>query len=216
MSDPAELMDPEELAARRARQLRVQHQRRMSFMPWLYFGAPPHVAAWARAWQGEVHAAFTAVEQVVLDPSCFVAEEANLFAEPHRTIQVGARASIGAHAFVHGPVSLAAEVSINPYATLDGGQKGIVIGEGTRIATRAALFAFDHGLARAEPIRAQPVRSLGIVVGRDVWIGAHATITDGVHVGDGAVVGAGAVVTHDVPDYAIVGGVPARVIGHRR
>jgi acetyltransferase-like isoleucine patch superfamily enzyme len=199
----------------RDERLRAQHKRRMSFMPWLYFAAPPHVRAWAERWQHEVHAALAELEQVQLDPRCFIAEEANLFAEPHRQVTVATGASIAAHAFVHGPVALSADVSINPYATLDGGQKGIVIGAGTRIATRAALFAFDHGHARAQPIRAQKVSSHGIRIGKDVWIGAHATITDGVHVGDGAVVGAGAVVTRDVPEYAIVGGVPARIIGTR-
>jgi acetyltransferase-like isoleucine patch superfamily enzyme len=194
----------------RDEQLRAQHRRRMSFMPWLYFSAPPHVSAWAHAWQREVHEALRALERVVLDDSCFVAEEANLFAEPHRTITVGARASIAAHAFVHGPVTLADDVSINPYATLDGGQKGITVGAGTRIATRASLFAFDHGIARAEVIRTQKVSSRGIVIGSDVWIGAQATITDGVRVGEGAVVGAGAVVTRDVQDGTVVKGVPAR------
>lgn len=53
------------------------------------------------------------------------------------------------------------------------------------------------------------------VLGNDVWIGLRAIIMDGVHIGDGAVVAAGAVVTKDVPPYAIVGGVPARVIKYR-
>ena len=52
-------------------------------------------------------------------------------------------------------------------------------------------------------------------VGNDVWIGLRAVIRDGVTVGDGAVIGAGAVVVSDVPPYAIVGGVPARVIRFR-
>lgn len=55
----------------------------------------------------------------------------------------------------------------------------------------------------------------GVVIGNDVWIGAGATVLRGVRVGDGAVVAAGAVVTKDVPPYAIVGGVPAKVIRHR-
>lgn len=54
-----------------------------------------------------------------------------------------------------------------------------------------------------------------IVVEDDVWIGYGATIMSNVHIGQGAVVAAGAVVTKDVPPYAIVGGVPARVIRYR-
>ena len=53
------------------------------------------------------------------------------------------------------------------------------------------------------------------MVGDDVWIGYRALILDGVSIGQGAVVAAGAVVTRDVPPYAIVGGVPARVLKYR-
>jgi acetyltransferase-like isoleucine patch superfamily enzyme len=52
-------------------------------------------------------------------------------------------------------------------------------------------------------------------IGNDVWIGVGATLIDGVKVGDGAIVAAGAVVTKDVPPYAIVGGVPAKIIRYR-
>lgn len=51
-----------------------------------------------------------------------------------------------------------------------------------------------------------------IVVEDDVWIGAHATILSGVHIGCCSIIGAGSVVTKDVPPYVIVAGVPARVI----
>lgn len=54
-----------------------------------------------------------------------------------------------------------------------------------------------------------------ISIGSDVWIGARATILDGVSIGHGAVVASGAVVTKDVPPYAIVGGVPAVIIRYR-
>lgn len=53
------------------------------------------------------------------------------------------------------------------------------------------------------------------IIGNDVWIGARAVILDGVKVGNGAIIAAGAIVTKDVPDYAIVGGVPAKLIRYR-
>lgn len=54
-----------------------------------------------------------------------------------------------------------------------------------------------------------------IILDDDVWIGYNVTILSGVHIGQGAIVAAGAVVTKDVPPYAIVGGVPAKVIKYR-
>jgi virginiamycin A acetyltransferase len=54
-----------------------------------------------------------------------------------------------------------------------------------------------------------------IIIGNDVWIGANVIILDGVQIGHGAIIAAGAVVTKDVPDYAICGGVPAKLIRYR-
>jgi acetyltransferase-like isoleucine patch superfamily enzyme len=54
-----------------------------------------------------------------------------------------------------------------------------------------------------------------VEIGNDVWIGSNAIIMGGIKIGNGAVVGAGAVVTKDIPDYAIVGGVPAKVLKMR-
>lgn len=195
---------------------RAQHQERLAWMPWLYFSMKEKDRAWAVAWQREVHERLSALEAVQLDPSCFVAPSAHVFAEPSRGIVVGARASLGAEAFVHGPVVIGDDVSVNPRVAIDGGRAGIEIGAGTRIAMGATLYAFDHGIAAGASIREQRVRSRGIRVGVDVWIGANAGITDGVTVGDGAVIGMGAVVTKDVPAGAIVGGVPARILGERK
>lgn len=60
-----------------------------------------------------------------------------------------------------------------------------------------------------------PDNDKDVVFEGDNWIGANAIILKGVTVGKGSVVSAGAVVTHDVPPYAIVGGVPAKVIKYR-
>jgi chloramphenicol O-acetyltransferase type B len=54
-----------------------------------------------------------------------------------------------------------------------------------------------------------------VVIAPRCWIGSHAIIFDGVRVGEGSVVAAGAVVTEDVPDFAVVGGVPARILKER-
>ncbi|MHC1759634.1 MAG: CatB-related O-acetyltransferase [Negativicutes bacterium] len=54
-----------------------------------------------------------------------------------------------------------------------------------------------------------------VFIGNDVWIGQNAVLMDGIKVGNGVVIATGAVVTKDVPDYAIVGGVPARIIRYR-
>lgn len=78
---------------------------------------------------------------------------------------------------------------------------------------RISTFPF---IVKALDIDTYEATSKGdIVVSDDVWIGYGATIMSGVHIGQGAVVAAGAVVTKDVPPYAIVGGVPAKVIKYR-
>lgn len=84
-----------------------------------------------------------------------------------------------------------------------------------RFATHPAFYAPVNpvGLRWAPtPLfqETQPVH-----LGSDVWIGARATVLAGVSIGDGAIVAAGSVVTQDVPAFAIVGGVPARVIRFR-
>lgn len=194
---------------------RAQHKRRLSWMPWLYFSLKPKHQSWAQAWQKKVQSRLTALETVTIEPGCFVAPEARIFAEPGRAVHLSAGCAIAAEAFVHGPVVLGEGVSLNARVSVDGGAKGVRIGAHTRIATGATIYAFDHGTAPDRLIREQPVRSLGIDIGEDVWIGANAGITDGVRIGDRAVIGMGAVVTRDVPAGMVVGGVPARVLRAR-
>jgi acetyltransferase-like isoleucine patch superfamily enzyme len=192
------------------------HKERMAWMPWLYLQAKPEIRTWAEPWQAQIQDELSRRERVRFGVECFVAPSARLFAEPHREIVCGDRCTVAAGCFVHGPVRLGDDVSLNARVVLDGGAQGITVGSGTRIAADTHIYAFDHGMAADAPLRTQPVRSRGIEIGADVWIGAGVGITDGVTIGDHAIVGMHAVVTTDVPPWAIVAGVPARVVGDRR
>jgi hypothetical protein len=79
--------------------------------------------------------------------------------------------------------------------------------------------SYTDAIARVHGSAPDPVpfeRSRGPVrIGNDVWIGQRVTIRRGVRIGDGAVIAAGSVVVKDVPPFAIVGGVPARVLRYR-
>lgn len=195
---------------------RDQHKQRLSWMPWLYDSLKPHQRLWAREWQQELQRQFEELETIRFDENCFIAPCARLFAEPGRLIDVGTGARIAAEVFLHGPIRIGRNVSLNARVTIDGGAAGVEIGDDSRIATGTSIFAFDHGMNPERLIREQPVRSRGIVIGCDVWIGANVSITDGVTIGDHAVIAMGAVVTRDVVPWSIVGGVPARPIGDRR
>jgi acetyltransferase-like isoleucine patch superfamily enzyme len=92
----------------------------------------------------------------------------------------------------------------------------IEIGQDCMFGPNVCLVDADHGTRSAElPMRLQPLICSPVTIGNDVWVGGNATICKGVTIGDGAVVAAGAVVTHDVPPYAIVAGVPAKVLRYR-
>lgn len=88
-------------------------------------------------------------------------------------------------------------------------QGGISVGDGAFIGHRVVLATLDHGFLPEDRGTNYPAP---IRIGRNVWIGAGATILRGVRIGDDAVVAAGAVVAKDVAPGTIVGGVPARFI----
>lgn len=101
----------------------------------------------------------------------------------------------------------------------------LTIGNFCSIAPNVAfILSSDHPLENIStfPFRVkygfsdyEAISKGDITVDDDVWIACGATILSGVHIGQGAVVAAGSVVTKDVPPYAIVGGVPAKVMRYR-
>jgi len=88
--------------------------------------------------------------------------------------------------------------------------KGVTFGPRSMVMDNNHRFDDPHVSVMDQGLSGSPV-----VIEDYVWIGGHAMVLPGVHIGKGAVVAAGAVVTKDVSAYAIVGGVPAKVIGHR-
>ena len=88
-------------------------------------------------------------------------------------------------------------------------QGGVTLGDGCLVGHNVVFATLDHDKC---PSKRGDMTAAPIVVGKDVWIGAHATILKGVTIGDGAIVAAGAVVTRDVPPNTIAAGVPARVV----
>lgn len=93
----------------------------------------------------------------------------------------------------------------------------IVIGRDCMVSYGVHMRTDTHRHDRADvPMNQQGSSEADIVVGDDVWIGYGAQIMSGVSIGSHSIVGAGAVVTHDVPEYSVAAGVPARVIRDRR
>ena len=81
-------------------------------------------------------------------------------------------------------------------------------------------FIMEDGKHYTECVSSYPFKNRtpqkgGITIGNDVWIGMNVIILNGVTIGNGVTVAAGAVVTTDVPDYCMVGGVPAKIIKHK-
>jgi maltose O-acetyltransferase len=92
------------------------------------------------------------------------------------------------------------------------------IGDYVMMGADVTVITHNHSFERTDiPMMDQGFEEeRPVVIGNDVWIGDKVTILPGVNIGDGSIIGAGAVVTHDVPPYAIVGGVPAKIIRMRK
>jgi len=114
-------------------------------------------------------------------------------------------------------IFLGKKVGINRYVHLWAGPNSkIIIGDYSAISPHSFITSDNHGTRRGELFQLQPGVEADVVIGSDVWVGAHAIILPGVKIGDGAVVAAGAVVTKDIPPNTIFGGIPAKKIGERK
>lgn len=92
----------------------------------------------------------------------------------------------------------------------------ITIGNYVHTGANVVMLGFNHGFYTREiPTKKQDYMDAPIIINDDVWIGAGAIILAGVTIGKGAIIAAGAVVNRDVPEYSIVGGVPAKVLKYR-
>lgn len=131
-----------------------------------------------------------------------------------RRLRLGDGSYLAAHTYVVvDDLETGPHCTLNPYAVARG---RVRMGAKVRVGAHTSLLGFNHSTAPDRAICEQPTTSKGIVIGDDVWIGSHVVVVDGVRIGSHAVIGAGAVVTKDVPDWAVVGGNPARVIRDRR
>ncbi|SCC72948.1 acyltransferase [Acinetobacter albensis] len=194
---------------------REQHKHRLNYMPWLYWSLKAKNRAWAETWQKEYQTYLMQMETIEIGENCFISPLAHIFAEPGRKISIGDHTFIAADCTLHGPLDIGNEVAINHHCILDGGRVGIKLHDQVRMAAYCHLYAFDHGMALEQPIYQQPVRSKGIEIGQDVWLGSHVGVKDGVKIGAKAVVGMNSMVTKHVDEAAIVVGNPAQFIRYR-
>lgn len=130
--------------------------------------------------------------------------------------EIGNRTKIGAFVEIQRDVIVGADVKIQSFAFIP---SGVRIEDGVFIGPHAC-FINDKYPAAINPDgslkSAADWQVIPTLVKRGANIGANATIICGVTIGQGALVAAGAVVTRDVPDFAVVAGVPARVVGDVR
>ena len=96
------------------------------------------------------------------------------------------------------------------------GGGGLTIGNDVLIGPNVIIHSANHNFSRIDkPIRLQGHTFKSVIIYDDVWIGAGAIILPGVIIQRGAIIAAGSVVTKEVPQYAIVAGVPAKIIKYR-
>jgi len=105
-----------------------------------------------------------------------------------------------------------------PNHTLIDGTGGVTIGNGVIFAPEVCVYSGSHNFDSPD-LNALPFDNIiiaaPVVIGDYVWVGRRAMILPGVKIGTAAVIAAGSIVTKDVPEYAVVGGNPAKILKYR-
>ncbi len=150
--------------------------------------------------------------------NCFIGDGALLMNEPGGgPIRFGNRVLILGESTLltsaGGSIEIGDDTHVQPRCQFSAVKGKIRIGKKAEIAPGCAFYPYNHGTSADRPIQDQPLESRGgITIGDDAWLGYGVAVLDGVRIGRGAIVAAGAVVVSDIPDMAIAGGVPARVL----
>ncbi len=152
-------------------------------------------------------------------------EYATLNALSYDGVEIGNNFTLGKYAVIEctgvlrnvgNSLKIGNNVGINHYCFI-GVRGNIIIGNNVIFGPRVNVFSENHIFDRLDtPIKNQGVKKENTIIGNNVWIGANASIMAGVKVGNGCVIAAGSVVTKDIPDFSVVGGVPAKIIKNRK
>jgi acetyltransferase-like isoleucine patch superfamily enzyme len=152
------------------------------------------------------------------DGLCFVGPDVTFEIGRDAVVRLGRWSWIGHGTKIRaheGVVEIGAKSVLGQECTISAFQS-VRIGRECILADRVMLIDFDHGVVEVErPIRLQGIYKRDVQVGNNCWVGYGACILRGVTIGDNCVVGTTTVVTKDVPDNAVVGGVPARLLRMR-
>jgi len=136
---------------------------------------------------------------------------------PH-AIEIAESADIRSFALLHaygGSIRIGRGSCVNHFCFVNGAGS-VEIGDDVMIGTHSVVLSSEHSFEDVDIAMArQPSARAPVVIEADVYVGAHVTILAGVRIGTGAIVAAGAVVNRDVPEGAIAGGVPAKVLRYR-
>ena len=133
--------------------------------------------------------------------------------ERAKSLGFGDKTSIYDSSFIFGDVKVGFETWIGPFTLLDGSGGGLTIGDHCSISAGVHIYTHDTVLWAVSG-GVQAAKKSAVSIGSNTYIGAQSVIVAGVTIGERCVIAANSLVNRDVPDGTIVGGTPARMLGH--